>query len=95
MATQNEYLHEASETIFTLSSDELVRKRCLDREAYYIDMKAMQEDVKAMQEDIAEEKEKNAKLQEEIAEKDSTIAQQAAELELVKKQLAELQANSK
>lgn len=88
MATQNEYLHEASETIFTLSSDELVRKRCLDREAYYIDMKAMQED-------IAEEKEKNAKLQEEIAEKDSTIAQQAAELELEKKQLAELQANSK
>ena len=55
MAAQNEYLQEASETIFTLSSDELVRKRCLDREAYYID-------IKAMQEDLAEEKEKVAKL---------------------------------
>lgn len=82
VATQNEYLQEASETIFTLSSDELVRKRCLDREAYYIDMKAMQadvkamqEDVKAMQEDIAEEKEKNAKLQEEITHKDSQLAE--------------------
>lgn len=95
MAAQNEYLQEASETIFTLSSDELVRKRCLDREAYYIDMKAMQED-------IAEEKEKVAKLQAElalkdskIAENESTIAQQAAELEYVKKQLAKFQEISK
>lgn len=84
MAAQNEYLQEASETIFTLSSDELVRKRCLDREAYYIDMKAMQED-------IAEEKEKVAKLQEEVAEKDATIAQQAAYNANLLKQIEELQ----
>lgn len=105
VAAQNEYLQEASETIFTLSSDDLVRKRCLDREAYYIDMKAMQEDIKAMQEDIEEEKEKNVKLQEEIAQKDSqiaekdfqiaeketTIAQQAAENAALRKQLEEYQ----
>ena len=95
MAAQNEYLQEASETIFTLSSDELVRKRCLDREAYYIDIKAMQEDVKALQEKVAEEKEKNVKLQDEVASKNATIAQQAAELEYVRKQLAQFQANSK
>lgn len=68
MAAQNEYLQEASETIFTLSSDELVRKRCLDREAYYIDLKAMQED-------IAEEKAKVAKLQATLTQKDSQIAE--------------------
>lgn len=80
MAAQNEYLQEASETIFTLSSDELVRKRCLDREAYYIDMKAMQED-------IAEEKEKVAKLQEELIEKDSKIAEKDAIIADLQKQL--------
>lgn len=82
MAAQNEYLQEASETIFTLSSDELVRKRCLDREAYYIDMKAMQED-------IEEEKEKVAKLLEEVEAKNTTIAQKDSQIAEKDFQIAE------
>lgn len=38
LATENEYLQEASETIFRMSADDLVRKRCRDREEYYQDI---------------------------------------------------------
>lgn len=34
LASKNEYLREASETIFRLSAEEMVRKRCRDREEY-------------------------------------------------------------
>lgn len=39
LASKDEYLQEASETIFRMSADELVRKRCLDREEYYQDLR--------------------------------------------------------
>ncbi|MDE5938849.1 MAG: hypothetical protein K2H37_07185, partial [Lachnospiraceae bacterium] len=40
LASKDEYLNEASETIFRMSADELVRKRCLDREEYYQDLRS-------------------------------------------------------
>lgn len=39
LAARDEYLQEASETIFRMSADDLVRKRCLDREEYYQDLR--------------------------------------------------------
>ena len=39
LASKDEYLQEASETIFRMSADELVRKRCRDREEYYQDLR--------------------------------------------------------
>lgn len=39
LASKDEYLKEASETIFRMSADDLVRKRCLDREEYYQDLR--------------------------------------------------------
>ncbi len=39
LASKDEYLQEASETIFRLSADDLVRKRCRDREEYYQDLR--------------------------------------------------------
>lgn len=38
LASKDEYLNEAAETIFRLSTDEQVRKRCRDREEYYEDL---------------------------------------------------------
>ncbi len=35
LATENESLQEASETIFRMSVEDLVRKRCRDRKEYY------------------------------------------------------------
>ena len=39
LASKDEYLHEASETMFRMSADDLVRKRCRDREEYYQDLR--------------------------------------------------------
>ena len=38
LASRDEYLNEAAETIFRLSADEQIRKRCRDREEYYEDL---------------------------------------------------------
>lgn len=38
LASKNEYLNEASNTIFQLSADEQIRKQCRDREEYYQDL---------------------------------------------------------
>lgn len=39
LASKNEYLYEASNTIFKLSADEQIRKQCRDREEYYQDLR--------------------------------------------------------
>lgn len=58
-AEKNEYMQEASKTIFQLSADELVRKRCRDREEYYDDIRSYQHAL--------------AKQEQELKEKDSEI----------------------
>ena len=45
LAAKDQYIDEASKTIFQLSADEQVRKRCLDREEYYLDMRALERTV--------------------------------------------------
>ncbi|MBQ6888920.1 MAG: Rpn family recombination-promoting nuclease/putative transposase [Lachnospiraceae bacterium] len=40
LAEKNEYLNEASKTMFQLSADEQIKKRCRDREEYYQDLRA-------------------------------------------------------
>lgn len=39
IASKDEYLKEASQTMFRMSADDLVRKRCRDREEYYQDLR--------------------------------------------------------
>ena len=39
LASKDEYLQEASETMCRMSADDLVRKRCRDREEYYQDLR--------------------------------------------------------
>lgn len=59
LAQDNKYIKEASKTIFQLSSDEMIRKRCRDREEYYIDLQSYE---LKHQEDMATIKEKEAVL---------------------------------
>lgn len=40
LASKDEYLNEAARTIFRLSADEQIRKRCRDREEYYQDLRS-------------------------------------------------------
>ena len=39
IASKDKYLEEASQTMFRMSADDLVRKRCRDREEYYQDLR--------------------------------------------------------
>ncbi len=39
IASKDEYLKEASQTMFRMSADDMVRKRCRDREEYYQDLR--------------------------------------------------------
>ena len=72
LADKDQYIDEASKTIFQLSADEQIRKRCLDREEYYLDMRAYEREVANSKKTI-EEKEKV------IAEKDALIQELLAE----------------
>ena len=48
-AQKNDCINEASNTMFQLSSDELIRKRCRDREEYYQDIRSYKRDIAALQ----------------------------------------------
>lgn len=74
----NEYLTEASKTMFQLSTDEQIRKRCRDREEYY-------QDIHNYELAIAQ---KDA----ELTQKDATIKEKDAENDFLRKQLEELKA---
>ena len=73
LAANDKNINEASKTIFQLSADEQIRKRCLDREEYYLDMRAYEREVANSKKTI-EEKEKV------IAEKDSALLQKDNEI---------------
>ncbi len=42
---KNEYINEASKSIFQMTADELVRKRCRDREDYYSSLRSYEETI--------------------------------------------------
>lgn len=55
-ASKDEYLKEAAQTIFRMSADEEIRKRCRDREEYYQDLRnyerKIEQDRKEHEEDL-------------------------------------------
>lgn len=70
LASDNNYFSEASNTMFRLSAEEDIRKRCLDREEYY-------REIRTYKKIIAEDRAR-------IAEKDAMIEELSAELERLK-----------
>lgn len=79
LASTNEYFQEASDTIFRMSADDLVRKRCRDREEYYQDLRNYEKKIELDR----LEHEQALKI---IAEKDALISQLLAENEALKQQ---------
>lgn len=67
LAEKNEYLNEASETIYQLSAEEQIREQCRAREEYYRIERTMQRQMDS--------------LTAQLAEKDAIIAQLQAQLE--------------
>ena len=76
LAEKDEYLGEASKTIFQLSADEQIKKRCRDREEYYQDLRNYERVIADM---------KNT-----IADKDSQLEELTSELEKLRAELKDL-----
>lgn len=64
LAARDEYLQEASETIFRMSADDLVRKRCLDREEYYQDLRSYERKIAEKEEEIRQLRAQLARMKE-------------------------------
>lgn len=80
IASENDSISEASDTIFRLSAEADIRKRCLDREEYYRDIRTYQKII--AEKDLLFEKtiaEKDSFFEKTIAEKDSFIEKTIAE----------------
>ena len=65
----NEYLKEASETVYHLTQEEKVRLQCQAREDYYRRMKGIQEKIEAQEELLAQKDAEIAALKKLLAEK--------------------------
>ena len=81
---KDNYIKEASKTIFELTSDEMIQKRCRDREEYYLDKRAMERIMEEQKVQLAEQSEI-------INKKDIQLAEKEAEIAALKARLAELQ----
>lgn len=100
LASKNEYLNEASKTIFQLSADEQIRKRCRDREEYYQDLRNYEREMEKMRKTISENKavisEKDAIIFQNsaaLAEKDATILEKDSIIEKLLAEIRELKNN--
>ena len=99
LAKNNEYLEEASKTLFQLSADEQIKKRCLDREEYYQDLRAYEKaiekkDIIIAEKDIALSEKENIISEKDIAlsEKENIIAKKDIALSEKDNIIAKLQA---
>ncbi|MDE5940236.1 MAG: Rpn family recombination-promoting nuclease/putative transposase [Lachnospiraceae bacterium] len=85
IASKDEYLKEASQTIFRMSADEEIRKRCRDREEYYQDMRnyerAIAEKEEKIERDRKEHEEDMRNYERAIAEKEEKIERDRKEHE--------------
>lgn len=94
LAANDEYLQEAAETIFRMSANDLILKRCRDREEYYQDLRnyerKIEQDRIKHQKDIQNYERKieqdRIEHQQNLAKKDAQIQQLLAEIETLKKQ---------
>ena len=102
LSQNNEYLKEASETVYHLTQEEKVRLQCQAREDYYRRMKGIQEKFERLKQYEAEKEQYEAqKVQYEaqkelvhqqeqvIAQNKELLAQKDAEIAALKKLLAE------
>lgn len=67
LASKNEYIKEAAETIFKFNTDAQIRKQCLDREEYYQDLRNYERVILEKDNTIAEKEAELAAIKEELS----------------------------
>ncbi len=83
MAATNKYLKEASKSIFQFNTEEQIRKMCLDREEYYLDLNRDKQTV-AEQDAVIRE------LKTAVAQRDDTIRTLKATINVLQANINEL-----
>ena len=86
IASNDEYLTEASNTLYDMYNDFNIRERLRSREDYIIHQQRMDKALKQQQEELA-------KKDSTIAEQDSTITEQASQINKLLEEIANLKAN--
>ena len=84
LAENDEYIREASDTIYKLTQEEKIREQCEAREDYYRRQRSMQKQLDRAVQAVAEAEEKLAAV---IADKDAVIADKDAEIARLRAQL--------
>lgn len=96
IASKDEYLNEAAQTMFRMSADDLIRKRCRDREEYYQDLRnyerviaekerSIEENERKREQDRLEHEQDLRNYERVIAEKEQENEKLRAEIERLKK----------
>lgn len=80
IADKNPYIKEASKTIYQMTAEERIQKRCRDREDYYASLKSHEEYITELEEKVTEQSTIIAEQGNTIAEKDRLIAELQAQL---------------
>lgn len=93
MAATNEYLQEASKSIFQFNTEEQIRKMCLDREEYYLDQRRDKQTIAQQETEIAALHTTIDSLQATIDGQQITIDKQQTTIDKQQAIIADLQAN--
>ncbi len=91
MATTDQYMESAVNTMYELSADRMVKEQCRRRAEYELYQKYQAEENARKDAIIAEQKAVITNQKAELADKDTVIADQLAQLAELKRQLADLQ----
>ena len=101
IASKDEYLNEAAQTMFRMSADDLIRKRCRDREEYYQDLRnyerviaekerSIEENERKREQDRLEHEQDLRNYERVIAEKERSIAEKEQENEKLRAEIERL-----
>ncbi|MCM1427652.1 MAG: PD-(D/E)XK nuclease family transposase, partial [Eubacterium sp.] len=89
LAAKDQYINEASKTIFQLSAEEQILKRCRDREEYYLDLRAYEREVAENKKMLEENKKMLEEDKKMLAEKEKIIEEDKKVIKEDKKALSE------
>ena len=100
LAENNTYITEATNTIFRLSAEELIQKRCRDREEYYQDLQnyertiAQKNQLLMEQENqLTEQRNQLTEQRNQLTEKDNLLTEKDLEIEQLKAQIEKMRNN--
>lgn len=86
LADKNAYLNETAQTIFELSADYFIRKRCHDREEYYQDLRSYERAITERDNTISDYEKALAESKRFLAEKDAEGKRLLKEIERLKRE---------